>query len=398
MTKRSIRRHVSRATLVLAFATPAGTAWAQRATVSDVLTFLVTNQSVATGSVERDQAAAQATSDTISRALLANLATLPITTSSGAFVYRLNSDLGTVERGTRTFGPFFVERALTAGAREVSVGLTVQHMRFDSLDGHNLRDGSLVTTANQFVDEAAPFDLDQLALNIDASVATLYANIGVTNRLDVGVVIPMVTLRVSGSRVNTYRGSTFTQANASATATGLADIVVRSKFTLFDEDGAGLAAAVDVRLPTGKREDLLGAGSTSVRISGIGSLERGWMSSHVNAGVSVGGLARELDYGGAVAIAATDHVTVTSELVGRLIDSPGGIVPVSAATPNLIDVNTIRLMPDSSNLSIITFVPGLKWNLTSTWVLAGSVSIPLTNGGLTSPFTPFVGVDYAFGR
>ncbi len=389
---------MSRAALVLAFATPAGTARAQRATVSDVLTFLVTNQSVSTGSVERDQAAAQATSDTISRALLANLATLPITTSSGAFVYRLNSDLGTVERGTRSFGPFFVERALTAGAREASVGLTVQHMHFTSLDGHNLRDGTLVTTANQFVDEAAPFDVDQLTLNVEASVATLYANVGLTNRLDVGVAIPMVSLRLSGSRVNTYRGSTFTQASASATATGLADMVVRSKVTLFDEEGAGLAAAVDVRLPTGKREDLLGAGSTSVRISGIGSLERGWMSSHVNAGVSVGGLAREFDYGGAVAIAATDHLTATSELVGRLIDSPGGIVPVSAPTPNLIDVNTIRLMPDSSNLSIIIFVPGLKWNLTSTWVLAGSVSIPLTNGGLTSPFTPFVGLDYAFGR
>lgn len=393
-----ISKRVSFSVLAVMLAGPAATTHAQQATVSDVLTFLVTNQSVSTGSVDRDRAAAQATSDTISRALLANLATLPITTSSGAFVYRLNSDLGTVERSTRSFGPFFVERALTAGAHQAAVGLTVQHMRFTSLDGHDLRDGSLVTTANQFADEAVPFDVDQLTLNIDASVATLYANIGVANRLDVGLAVPMVALRLNGSRVNTYRGRTFTQATASATATGLADIVVRSKYTLFNEEGAGLAAAVDVRLPTGRREDLLGAGSTSVRFSGIGSLERGWISSHLNAGVSLGGLARELSYGGAVAFAATDHVTVTSELVGRLIDSPGGIVPVSAATPNLIGVNTIRLLPDSSNLSIITFVPGLKWNLTETWVLAGSVAIPLTNGGLTSPFTPFVGLDYAFGR
>ena len=65
-------------------------------TVSDVLTFLVTNQSVATGSIDRDREAALATSDTISRALRANLATLPVTASSGAFVYRLNPALGTV--------------------------------------------------------------------------------------------------------------------------------------------------------------------------------------------------------------------------------------------------------------------------------------------------------------
>jgi len=394
-----MRKRARLAALALGFTAMAGTARAQQqATVSDVLTFLVTNQSVATGSVERDRAAALATSDTISRALLANLATLPISTSSGAFVYRLNSDLGTVERGTNSFGPFFIERALTAGAHQVSVGLTVEHMRFTSLDGHNLRDGSLVTTANQFVDEAAPFDVDQLTLNINASVATLYANVGITNRLDIGVAVPMVDLRLSGTRVDTYRGSTFTQARASATATGVADMVIRSKYTVFEEDGGGIAAAVDVRLPTGKREDLLGAGSTSVRVSGIGSLERGWLSTHVNAGVSTGGLAREFSYGGALAMAASNHVTVTTELVGRLIDSPGGIVPVSAATPNLVGVNTIRLLPDSSRLNVVTFVPGAKWNLTATWVLAASVAVPLTDGGLTSPFTPFVGLDYAFGR
>jgi hypothetical protein len=43
-------------------------------------------------------------------------------------------------------------------------------------------------------------------------------------------------------------------------------------------------------------------------------------------------------------------------------------------------------------------VPGFKWNLTDTWVLAGNVSVPLTRGGLTAPFTPFIGMDYALGR
>src|SRR5262249_30990473 len=84
-------------------------------TLSDVLSFLVTNQSVQTGSIERDRAAAAGASATISRALLANLATLPVATSSSGFVYRLNPELGTVERVTDSFGPFFVERALTAG-------------------------------------------------------------------------------------------------------------------------------------------------------------------------------------------------------------------------------------------------------------------------------------------
>jgi len=366
--------------------------------VTDVLTFLVTNQSVATGSVERDREAAQATSVTISRALAANLATLPVTSSSGSFVYRLNPELGTVERATQSFGPFFTERALGAGRGQASFGLTLQQLHFSSLDGHSLRDGSLITTANRFTDESAPFDVDQLTLNINASVATLYGNVGVTDRLDVGVAAPLVALSIDGSRVNTYRGRAFTQATASARAVGLADLVVRSKYTVFAEDTGGLAALVDVRLPTGRQEDLLGAGSAAIKFSGIGSLEEGRLSAHANAGFSFGGLARELDYAGAVAFAASGRVSVIGELLGRWIDSPGHIVPVSAAHPGLSGVETIRLTPDTSSLQVITLVPGVKWNLSDTWVLAANVSIPLTTGGLTAPFTPFVGLDYALGR
>ena len=51
----------------LAVVTPAA---AHAQSLADVLTFLVTNQSVPTGSVERDRAAADAAAVTISRSLL----------------------------------------------------------------------------------------------------------------------------------------------------------------------------------------------------------------------------------------------------------------------------------------------------------------------------------------
>ena len=366
--------------------------------VSDILTFLVTNQSVQTGSIERDRAAAQATSDTISKAILANLATMPVPTSSSAFVYRLNPELGTVQRATQTFGPFFIERALTAGSHRASFGLTFQHLQFDALDGANLRDGTLITTANRFTDEAEPFDVDRLTLNIGADVTTLYGNVGLSDRVEVGFAAPMIALQANGTRVNTYRGRTFTQATASATAIGLADLIVRTKVTMFEEEGAGIAAAVDVRLPTGKKEDLLGAGSPSMKVAAIGSIESGRVSTHANAGVTMGGLARELSYGGALAVAASARVTLSGELLGRWLDSSGTIVAATAPHPTIAGVETIRLTPATSTLNILTFVPGLKWNLTDTWVLASNVSIPLTTGGLTSSFTPFVGIDYAFGR
>ena len=371
---------------------------ARAQTVTDAHTFLLSNNSVATGSIDRDREAALATSDTISRALRANLATLPVTASSGAFVYRLNPALGTVERATQSFGPFFVERALTAGRHQASVGMTFQHLHFTSLDGRSLRDGSLVTTANQFTDESAPFDVDQLSLNIDASVATLYANVGVSDRVEVGVAAPFLALQMDGSRVNTYRGREFTQATASARATGLADLVVRTKYTLYDDRTTGLAAAVDVRLPTGREQDLLGAGSASVKLTAIGSMEAGPLSAHANAGMTRGGLANEFSYGASLAYAATRKVSVGAELLGRWIDSSGHLLSTTAPHPLLSGVDTIRLAGDASSLQMLSAVPGFKWNLSDTWVLAANVSIPLTSGGLTAPITPFIGFDYALGK
>lgn len=376
----------------------AGQAAARAQTLTDALDFLVTNQSVATGSIERDREAAQAASATISRALLANLATLPVASSSGAFVYRLNPDLGTDERATQTFGPFFLERALTASRGQASFGLTVQHLHFTSLDGRSLVDGTLVTTANQFVDESQPFDVDRLTLHIDADVATFYGNLVVADRMEIGFAVPVANITLDGTRINTYRGRTFTQASATGRAAGLADIVVRGKYTLWSDAATAFAAAVDVRLPSGRTEDLLGAGTTSYRLSTIGSIEGQRASAHANAGVTLGGLARELSYGAAVSVAATGSFSLVGEMLGRWIDGSGRLIDTTAPHPLLAGVNTIRLAGNTSSLNIVTVVPGVKWNIANTWVLAANVTVPLTNDGLTARFTPFIGLDYALAR
>ena len=83
--------------------------------VSDVLSFLLTNRSIPTADFARDGAAAAATRDSISNFLLIEVATFPVSSSAGAFTYRLNPALGTVERSSDSFGPFIAERSLTVG-------------------------------------------------------------------------------------------------------------------------------------------------------------------------------------------------------------------------------------------------------------------------------------------
>src|SRR5215210_3166724 len=275
------RQVLSLALAVIAFASPASA----QETVGDVIGFLVTNQAVVTSDAARDRAAAEAARSTISNALLFNLASVPLASSSTGFLYRFNADIGTVERATQSFGSFFVERALTAGRGRASFGISAFVSRFDDLNGVNLRDGSLVTVANKFRDEAEPFDTETLTLRVRSSTLTLFGSVGVTDRLEIGAALPLVQLDIEGQRVDVYYGNSSLQALGTATASGMADLALRAKYTLVAARDGGFAAAAEVRLPTGDEHNLLGTGARSYRLIGIGSVERGRVALHGNAAV-----------------------------------------------------------------------------------------------------------------
>ena len=376
-----------------------GGATGDPSTVQDILAFLVTNQGVPTSDFDRDREAAEATRATLTSALLSAVATLPVNTSSSGFTYRFNPTLGTVERASETFGPFFVERALTSGAGQASFGFTFQYASFQSLDGYDLEDGRFVTVANQFRDEPEPFDVETLTLRVTTSTATVYGNVGLTDRIDVGVAVPLVRLDISGSRNNTYRGNTLLQARATAEALGFADVAVRSKVRLTPAGRAGaVAAGLEVRLPTGREEDLLGAGELAMRFAGLASAEAGRTTLHGNFTFGTGGIGREISYGAAVAVAATQHFTVVGEVLARRIAGVQRISEVIAPHPRIGGVDTLRLIPNGEDQTTAFAVTGFKWNVGGTWLLHGHVLWPMTDGGLTARFTPTVALDYSFTR
>jgi hypothetical protein len=368
-------------------------------TVQDILGFLVTNQGVQTGDFDRDQAAAEATRATLTRALVASVATLPISSSSSGFTYRLNPTLGTVERASETFGPFYVERALTAGAGQASLGVTLQYASFRAIDGNNLRNGEFVTVANQFEDETAPFDIESLTLNISTGTATVFGNIGLGDRVDIGVAVPLVRLSIDGSRLNNYRGQTALQARARADSVGFADIALRTKIRLTPAGSAGaLAAGVEARLPTGREEDLMGTGDLALRFIGIASLESGRTGLYGNLALGTGGLGREWSYGGALSVAASERLTLVGEAIMRRLAGIQGITAVVEPHPRIQDVLTTRLVPGGEDETTAFTVAGFKWNVGGTWLLQGHVIIPLSENGLTARITPTIALDYSFGR
>jgi hypothetical protein len=378
-----------------AFAQPANT---PQQPLQNILGFLITNQGVQTSDFDKDRAAAEATRETMTRALLSSLATAPVSPSSSGFSYRLNPALGTVERASATFGTFYVERALTSGAGQASIGFTLQYESFQAFDGQDLRNGGFVTTSNQFVDEAQPFDVESIALSLTTRTATVFGNIGISDRVDIGASVPLVQLKLNGTRVNTYRGQSSVLARATAERVGFADIAVRTKVRLTGEGPGAVAAAVEARLPTGREEDLLGAGELALRFQGLGSYEAGAASFHGNATIGTGGIGREIAWGGAVAVAASPRVTLVGELQARRLSGMPRIEAVSARHPRISNVLTTRLMPSGEDSTTAFTVAGIKWNVGSTWLLHAHVLMPLTDNGLTPTFTPTLALDYSFAR
>jgi hypothetical protein len=367
--------------------------------VTNTLSFLLTNRSIATDNPAQDEAAAAATRDTIARFLLLELSTLPTVSSSSGFSYRMDRDLGgTVVRSSANFGPSFVERSLTAGTLRPAFAAAYQESRFSEIDGRSLSDGTLVATASRLTGEQNAFDVETVAIRLRTRTLTLSTSIGVTDRLDISAAVPLVRLTLNGERVDTLRGTPQLQATASVDASGIGDLALRAKYNVIRRGGTGLSIGAEARLPTGAEENLLGAGELSVKPRLIGSVEYGRVSLHSELGYSVGGLSREWGYAGAMAVAASERVTFIGEFLGRRLESGGRITETVAPHPRLVGVETIRLtgVPEATYRAVA--VGGIKWNVADTWLVSATVLRTMTSTGLTARVVPSVIVEYSFGR
>jgi hypothetical protein len=299
-------------------------------------------------------------------------------------------------RVSQSFGTFYVERAATSGRGHLSLGASATSSGYDQLDGLHLRDGTLVTTANKFTDEPAPFDVESLTLRIRTNTLTVFGSYGVTDRLEIGGAVPLVQLHIEGSRTNVYRGQTFVQASGSADASGIADAAVRAKYALLNNRNGAFGVAAEWRLPTGNADNLLGAGRSALRVLALGSVEGLRVSVHGNAGIVRGGVSDEITASGALSVALSPRVTATGETLFRRLSDLHSIVSVSQPHPTIVGVDTLRLLPGDHVAMLSSLVTGAKWNVTGTFVLSGQVQWRLGHDGLTAPWAPSLSFDYLF--
>jgi hypothetical protein len=379
---------------VIALLVPAAAVSAQdQDTVRAALRSLTTGQAVQADDVARDREAAETARDAIARALVVNLTTAPIGTSSGGFQYRLNPELGTVERVSQNFGTFFVERALIIGAGSTSLGMTTSTAGYDRLNGYALGDGSLVTAATHVRGEALA-DAERLTMRLRASTMAFFATVGVADQAELGIVVPVTRISLDGTRWSSPRGTPLLQANAAASASGLGDIAIRGKYGLVSSRTFSLAATGELRLPTGSQENLLGAGSPALRVLGVASFESGPAGLHLNGGFDRGGISDEINMAVALAVAVHPRATLTTEVMRRRISELRPFELTSAAQPGVDGADIVRLTAGLDAGTAVTAATGVKWNVSDTLVLSGQILWCLNDRGLTAPATPTVSLEY----
>jgi hypothetical protein len=345
-----------------------------------------------------DPSAAAATRDAVAGLFVVEFGALPLVSSSAGFVYQLNPALGVMSRSSDSFGAFYTERAARSGKGQVSFGITHQSASFGSLQGATLTAGTFPTNATRVAGASQPFGVDTLALSLDAQTTTPFVTMGLTRQLDLTVAVPIVDVSFSGRRTTTVAGQTQLQSARAADASGLGDLTVSARYAVAGAGPRQVAVGADLKLPTGREEDLLGAGKTAARFLGIGSWERGQLGVHVNGGFGVGGLSRELFWGGATTIAVTPRVTVVGELTGRRLSELTILGDVYAPHSTVAGLETMRWVPVGKGVHTAFFVTGAKVNVAGNLLLNASLLVRLTDSGLRARVSPNVSFSYAFER
>jgi hypothetical protein len=312
----------------------------------------------------------------------------------------------------------------------VAIGFSHQRLTFDSIEGVDLSAIPAVFTHDGAELRGGREDVVTTSNDIDARVTRSagFVSYGVTNQLDVSVVVPFVSVdasvrseaqvrRIGTTNAETHFFRTLDDDigdrrvfTAFGEASGLGDIVVRFKQGFRKREHTGAALGLDVRLPTGDEHNLLGTGAPGIQPFLVWSGAFGPVSPHVNAGYQWNGssvlasspgsgVASDLpdvatySFGGVVAV--HPRLTAAVDLLGRyVIDSPR----LRRETFRALD--GVTLIPNISfgkgSFNELNAAIGIKLNVAGPLLLNANVLMRLNSVGLRDKIAPMVAFEYAF--
>lgn len=371
------------------------------------------------------------TINAFSNLIVSNISAFPLSSTVAGLTFDFSS--GAPVATSTSLGPIFAERGQTLGRGRFNVGMNLSFLDLSRLRGVKTEDLRF-TFAHQNVppdvnflgDSPNEFDNLDLFLNLDlsATVFALYFTAGVTNRLDVGLAVPFINVNLKArplARINSFTFLTLGQANhffggdsaspvltsepepVDANASGIGDLAFRAKYQMLKGEQIDLAALAEVRVPTGEKENFLGAGEALYKFSFVASTTVGDFSPHLNVSYLFRDNSTERDkveiifgYDQKVGRA----LTVASEFVARL---ESGSQPEDARFPTSVTARrpdgsfqqTISLtnIPALSRDNVVDVAFGLRFSPTPKIMLIGNVFAPVNSAGLRSDFIPTFGFE-----
>lgn len=328
---------------------------------------------------------------------------VPLGTSTGGFTFVFDKQLGIFTRSTRSFGPAFGERSLTTGKGRISIGFNALHARYDSLAGLNLSNWDL-----QFEREVDSYSSIKLDLASDTVVGMV--GFGATENLDIGIVVPWVQVSLgadlgvfTADKVDLTPGG-HALVVPRGSHSGVGDVVMFGKYRVLRQTDGGLAAEIQIRLPSGDTNNFRGLGQTRTLLSGIWS-RGGKLSPHANVGfeywsgsvplVPSGRVAvrHQVQYAFGVGFQPHPKATILFDVIGRR-QLGGGQFAYRAVPTETGLVN--RLLPASKALDVISVAPGVKWNVAGNVLITGNLLAAVSNKGLRANVIPVIGAEWAF--
>jgi hypothetical protein len=368
-------------------------------------------------------------------ALTSQLATVPLPSPASGFTYMFDTATGTFVRSTQSFGPILADRGETIGRGKIAFGYTYQFFSYDHLDGVPLTSVPAVFTHDNSEAGGGRADVVGTTNTIEATVNQFTGALtyGLTDRIDLSLAVPIVRTRLallsnatihrigtgSNLAVHYFRdldaiggyGST-KQFFAEGTAAGVGDLVARVKTTLMREGSRAFAAGLDLRLPTGDEQNLLGSGAAGLRAFAALSAQVGPIAPHANVAYLWNGksvlagdvraaqkadLPDQFTYALGADVVVGNRLSVIGDLFGqRVINSPR-LVPIVSTRTGVAGSVTL---PDISFTMESYWASagglGLKANVAPKMLVTFNLRFAIGDGGLTDRLSPLLGVEWAF--
>ncbi len=406
---------------------------------------------------------------------------IPTLSTSAGYTYEWNPELEVLERSAKTFGPLFSERAVTLGRNKFNLSASYSWIKFDSFNGKNidkLRSQTEVafvpeTGDVQFFGPSRSADLDgngtnealigdelNLQLDLETQIWDFSFTYGVLDNLDVNIDVPVLytyarsslverlpdprclgvsddcdTLFRSGignqSAVVDGVAGSFTVFDPSADRDdklGIGDIHLRAKYAALRRP-IGVAALLDLSLPTGKKENFQGTGDTRLQTSLAASKDvLDFLEFHSQAGVqfNINTIDRsQARYAAGVTAQATSAIAVTVDFIGRSEFGPQGRIPNTGRLPAVRDVDGVPTLTqplseidgvdesgnpvnedenfkgrpifvDIKRNDVLDLAVGARLAVGEQGILFLNFLVPLNQDGIRADFIPTVGFERTF--